>query len=256
MKALLKSGKWAEIDTRYLFHNQYNTIEGKRIFDSEILRVVDDVRGEYGKCRYCGAIIRRGEEEKHFKERENAGCINCFWCFDRVTDRQTTTEIEMYNNERVRVRKTIEKLEKACRYAENLPETSGCSLKECRRMGIDWFTPENTFFLKFPDGFSPLPVIDCLGAAGFSVESRFLNATYHKKIGSYTLQAILVYTDGKPYGVECFRLYNSRIDYRFMPAVDGLYIKSESTWKKVRTFRGVPDSVMKNVRKIVMDVTA
>lgn len=59
MKALLKSGKWAEIDTRYLFHNQYNTIEGKRIFDSEILRVVDDVRGEYGKCRYCGAYARR-----------------------------------------------------------------------------------------------------------------------------------------------------------------------------------------------------
>ncbi len=256
MKALLKSGKWAEIDTRYLFHNQYNTIEGKRIFDSEILRVVDDVRGGYGRCRYCGAMIRRGEEEKHFNEREKAGCNNCFWWYDRVTDRQTTTKTEMYNNEKVRVRKTIEKLEKACRYAENSPETSGCTLKECRRMGIDWFTPENTFFLKFPDGFSPLPVIDRLGAAGFSVESRFLNATYHKKIGSYTLQASLVYTDGKPYGVEFFRLYNSRIDYRFMPAVDGLYIKSNSTWEKVRTLRGVPDSVMKNVRKIVMDVTA
>lgn len=46
MKALLKSRKWVEIDTRYLFHNQYNTIEGNRILDSEILRVVDDVRGE------------------------------------------------------------------------------------------------------------------------------------------------------------------------------------------------------------------
>ena len=70
MKALLKTGEWVEIDTACLFNNQYNTKDGKRIFDQEISRIVDDVRLGLGKCRYCGALVKKGEEEKHFLERE------------------------------------------------------------------------------------------------------------------------------------------------------------------------------------------
>ena len=42
MKALLKNGEWVEIDTTCLFNNQYNAA-GKRIFDQDIKRIVDDV---------------------------------------------------------------------------------------------------------------------------------------------------------------------------------------------------------------------
>lgn len=73
MKALLKTGEWVEIDTACLFNNQYNTKDGKRIFDQEISRIVGDVRHGLGKCRYCGAFVKKGEEEKHFLEQESKG---------------------------------------------------------------------------------------------------------------------------------------------------------------------------------------
>ena len=74
MKALLDCGEWVEIDTSNLFSNQYNTKDGRRIFDRNILRIVGDVRHGLGKCRYCGALVKKGEEEKHFLEQENKGC--------------------------------------------------------------------------------------------------------------------------------------------------------------------------------------
>ena len=73
MRALLKTGAWVDIDTRCLFDNQYNTTEecgNKRIFDVDIKRIEGDVRLGLGKCKYCGAIVKRGEEEKHFAEME------------------------------------------------------------------------------------------------------------------------------------------------------------------------------------------
>lgn len=45
MKALLESTKeWVDIDTSSVYENQYDTKDGRRIFDPEILRIVDDVR--------------------------------------------------------------------------------------------------------------------------------------------------------------------------------------------------------------------
>ena len=40
-------GKWVEIDTNYLFENQYNTVDGFRIYDDHIERIEDDVRFGY-----------------------------------------------------------------------------------------------------------------------------------------------------------------------------------------------------------------
>ena len=37
-------GKWVDIDTKYLFNNQYNTVDGYRIYDTWIDRIKGDVR--------------------------------------------------------------------------------------------------------------------------------------------------------------------------------------------------------------------
>lgn len=82
-------GQWIEVETDYLFANQYNTAE-YRIWDSMVEAVRDDARINKGKCGYCGMILNRGE---------------------------------------------------ICR-----------KHKDCLDYEIEWFTPENTFFLKYPDG--------------------------------------------------------------------------------------------------------
>lgn len=54
-------GKTIEVETDYLFVNQYNTVPipgvsdlGMRIMDRSVERVIDDTRHRYKNCSYCG----------------------------------------------------------------------------------------------------------------------------------------------------------------------------------------------------------
>ena len=49
---IANEGQWIEVETDYLFNNQYNTAE-YRICDCMVEAVRDDVRANKGKCRYC-----------------------------------------------------------------------------------------------------------------------------------------------------------------------------------------------------------
>ena len=250
MKALLKTGEWVEIDTTYVFHDQYNTTDNKRIFDKDISRIVDDVRHGLGRCKYCGAIIRKGEEEKHFSEMESKPCSGCFWQRERVVSRKVERGVQITSNERTTIKTTVETLENVCSYKESYPE-AGCTNREHRRMGIDWFTPENTFVLRYPDGFSSIPEVDKLKTRGFVLEDHRLNAEYYKKLGSYTLEAALSYTDGKATGISYYRIWNSRRHYNFRYEDGALYCdKYAFGWRKVKTLEGVPASVMAAVKAI------
>lgn len=259
MKALLKDGKrWVDIDTTYLFNNQYNTADGKRIYDRDIIKIRDDARRNMGKCRYCGAMVKRGEDEKHFAEKEGKGCSGCFWFRERVKDRKTETTTETKTNENgervtVNIRTTTEQVEKVCTYCEWADGTrkADCTNKECRQYGIEWFTPENTFFLKYPDGFASIPEVDKLPARGFVVDGRRLNAEYHKKIGSYRLCAILEYENGKPVGVREYRVGNCRRNYVFRYEGGELFTEKYSFgWHQVKTLDGIPENVMRALKNI------
>lgn len=253
MKALLKSGEWVEIETACLFHDQYNT-KDKRIFDKDIKRIVDDVRPGLGKCRYCGKLVKHGEENRHFEEMEKRPCSKCWWYQDRLissTKQKPIVERTTSENGETVTRKTVttvSQYEKVCTYKGKY---GNCTNSECRRMGIDWFTPENTFFLKYPDGFDSIPEVDKLAARGFVVNERTIDAPYFKKIGSYTLLALLSYEDGKATGIRAYRLYNCRRDYTFRYENGELFIdKYAFGWRKVKTLEGVPASVMEAVRNI------
>lgn len=138
MKAQLKNGKWVEIDTSILFHVQYNTMDGKRIFDRDIKRIVDDERPGMGRCRYCGAMVKRGEEEKHFQERESGSCAGCFWYCNRVIDRQSKTAVEVKDGEKITVKTTVEKFEKYCEYtrAEAVKRLKEYRENSCGRFAV------------------------------------------------------------------------------------------------------------------------
>ena len=254
MKALLKTGEWVEIDTACLFHDQYNTTANKRIFDRDIVRIVDDARIGMGRCKYCGAMVRRGEEHKHFEEQENKTYSGCFWYQDRLvssTKQPPTVERTTSENGETVTRKTVttvSQYEKVCTYKEKY---GGCTNTECRRMGIDWFTPENTFFLKYPDGFASIPAVDKLANRGFMVSDHMTNAEYCKKIGSYTLAALLSYEDGKATGIRGYRIWNCRRDYTFRYENGELFAdKYAFGWRKVKTLEGIPASVMAAVKNI------
>lgn len=98
MKALLvKDRKWVDIDTEYIFNDQYNTADGRRIFDTQIIRFYEDIRiqnPEMCKCGYCGKIFMTNEDyARHIEEEKSLvkkGCSSCFW--SRVKIEKETLE--------------------------------------------------------------------------------------------------------------------------------------------------------------------
>lgn len=214
MKALLKSLQWVEIDESFLSENQYNTTEGKRIFDADIIKIKNDARRNKGRCRYCGKIVNRGEEEKHFTENEKKSCNGCFWYNDRQDGETITEKTKSINENGEEVTTTIEKrkYKKVCTYNSSSGYSTGCTNKECREYGISWFTPENTFFLAYPNGFTPDEKINANILKDFSPkwEGSMDYKIYPHKFGSYTLEAET--SNGK---LRYFTISNARNRVRF-----------------------------------------
>lgn len=57
-------GQIIEVDTKYLFKDQYNTVPipgvsatGLRIMDESVEEVIDDERPGKGRCYYCGRTV-------------------------------------------------------------------------------------------------------------------------------------------------------------------------------------------------------
>lgn len=280
MRALLKKNlTWVTIDTRFLFNNQYNTIEtNERIFDRDILRMENDVRDGLGRCGYCGAIIAKnpGVElnggvlpipEEHFQAMESKSCAECWWYQDRCIQRDVEKIPEQIDSvslggdqfRKTTVSKRIitEIYEKQCTWENSSARfddsrESDCTNKEHRRHGINWFTKDNTFFLRYPDG---LPANEHaflnLRNRGFFYDPQQIDMYYYQKIGSYTLRADLVYEDGKPVGLRHFHIYNCQKSFDFYPEDHGFMYRTGGayTWKHVNHLP-VPAKVEEKLKKI------
>lgn len=251
MRALLKTGEWVEINTKHLFNNQYNTTDGKRIFDGQILKIEDDARVGKGVCRYCGKIVVKGEEEQHFWERENnSSCDKCFWYRDNLIDRHEDKEDNTITNDDgtitvQTVRKVVKTYVKKCKYHNDHHTNVNCTNKECRAYGITWFTPDNTFFMQFPDGFYGVDDVNVLKRRGFKLNGY--NWKYEKKIGSYQLYAHV--SNDK---VEYYTMWNARRRCHFFFVGETLYtFDHRFGCKKVKTLDGVLDKYMEKVKEIL-----
>lgn len=226
MRALLKTGQWVDIDTNYLFDNQYNTTEAygnKRIFDGDIKKIEDDVRLGLGKCKYCGAIVKRGEEEKHFLEKESKSCDGCFWYRDKVVSKkepviekeEAIEDLPDGTQKRVcrKLVTTTEVFEKACTYGDNdYGNKTDCTNKECRTYGIKWFTPDNCYFLRYPNGTEDYTIGDWLKNSWNKPFGDRTNYRFNGLIGSYTLDLSL-HDDEKT--IYRFTLHNARKQITF-----------------------------------------
>lgn len=80
MKAIMFDGTEKEIDTSFMFNNQYNTVNGERIYDVNIKKIVDDIRlGEFYCCSKKQGTYDEVQKAIN-KERELINdCENCFW---------------------------------------------------------------------------------------------------------------------------------------------------------------------------------
>ena len=176
-------GKWFEVETDYLFHDQYN-IENWRIYDSMLDAVENDARIGKGKCKYCGTMVNLGE----------------------TCQKYTAENISIIGN----------------------------SISTCGEYGIDWFTPENTYFMKYPKG---LPV---KGKEVLSIHEG------NKKIGSY-------YVEKFP-SLDYYRIYNCRQTINFKFDGEFYYIHTGIGYKQVKALP-IPSTIQEKVKAKVIELS-
>ena len=289
MRALLKkgfllnkkfAGKWVDIDVKNLFNNQYNTTEeygNMRIFDADIQKIENDARINKGRCKYCGAIVERGHEEEHFvqmEEKKKSCSMNhietksCFWKSKKYLDEKTVKEeikTEMTDGVAKTVyTKTVE--QEWTPYCSYEKEYGECTHDEHRKMGISWFTEENCFFLKYPNGFEQFTLVDWAKGSWCprwkDSEYLFVNVSYSKMLGSYTLQMEL---SADKEHVNMFTLENARKTIRFtydkedknFIIFDGIHGNSRVAKELLNTGNGYPKcnaTINKAVRIAIEDI--
>lgn len=216
------TGYYLEVETEHLFNNQYNT-EALRIMDNMVERVVGDVRSKWCKNKYTGAMVLVGDEEKYIaeqKKKEYKACDGCFW------NRKVTTKTHVSEDENKKV--TTELFGMKCTYKDDSGD--GCVHSTTIRYGFEYFTPQNTFFLKYPNGIKKVEVSQELKEGIV--------------IGTYTLEYLT--------GLEYLRIRNSRktIDFEYdkeskrFRIIKGMYVKGYHT-----STLDVPEKVNEQVKK-------
>ena len=238
MKVLLKkTNKWVEIDTKYLFHDQYNTTEeygNQRIFDRDIKEIRDDARIGKGRCKYCGEIVEKGKEQEHYEREKNKKCSllesdKCFWKRKKIISQKHTPlkkETSCTGNTFTEVEsvETVTEFSFCCGHNE---EYGGCTYEQCEKYGIDWFTKENCYFLKYPKGF--FTTVDRLGFSYWDEHSKDVYKYYDRNLGSYEL-----FAEVKDDWLKYFVLRNSKKTIVFTyDEVEKNFIIEDSFGKKV-----------------------
>jgi hypothetical protein len=168
------AGKWIEIDTSHLFDNQYNSVDGIRIYDTMIDAVQNDARVGMAKCAYCGKIEQYTPEN----EENHAQCL-------------------------IKMSEHVKK-----NYTHILTP----------------FTPENTFFMQFPE----LPKIT-------PIEEIRIGKAY---------MTLCSYAD-----LNYYRVSNGRkcIDFIYDYDTDTFYVSNGIGYKRTKTL-DVCDAYMRQIK--------
>ena len=155
-------GEFVEVETDFLFNDQYNTtIEGHgiRLFDKDITEVVNDKRKGAVKCSYCGKCFASMDEYKAHIEavkKEAHNCTNCHWFKPSIVDTIRTKDTETAENgDEIETNTTKYIWRKTCgfgKYAEN--GFKCCAEEHASEKFCKPFTPQNTYFLKYPKGYN------------------------------------------------------------------------------------------------------
>lgn len=239
MKLVLHNGEIKEVDTSFMFDNQYNTTDSKeRVYDTQVKYIIDDIRlGEF----YCGGG-KQGTYEEVAKaiaeERSKINkCNECYWFH-----KHTLVKDESFrNSEEIKEgnKKTTLVAEKrvyevSCAYVPDYKEKCVHDIDDTPKLFRE---ATECFFCEYPNGIPDMKplrqfMIDHADEYGIvprwtadklSIENSFM----HKKpFGSYRFEA--------SYHSKYFELENARNRFKFyVDIVNKQYILDDGIGYKV-----------------------
>lgn len=222
------AGYFLEVETDHLFNDQYNTKQ-LRVLDSQVSRVVGDVRAQWCRNKYTGEMVKVGQEGANIEANAAKAnkCIGCFWFRSQLVS--TTKSAESTETESVETE--VKQYAKKCTFNKSGREKYNCTHEAAANAGFEYFTPENTFFLKYPNGLPSLR----------KGQEQILSIhTNCPKIGAYYLECFP--------SLGYYRLNSARKHYNFKYDGDKFYIVN-SIGNEQRKTLPVPDKIMKGVLK-------
>ena len=223
MQLVLHNGEIKEVDTSFIFSNQYNTTDGERIMDTDVKYIADDIRlGEF----YCGGGTQGTYDEVAqaiAEERSKINkCNDCWWFheYTRIEDechRESKEIIEGNKKTIITNEKTVYEVscahtkygDKCVHDIDDTPklfrEATQCFFCEYPE-GIPDMKPLRQFMI---DNAEKYGIVPYWGDQELSIENPF---THEKKFGSYKFEA------GRWH--DYFELENARNHFRFYVDVE------------------------------------
>ena len=219
MKLVLKTGEIKEVDTSFIFNNQYNTTDGVRVMDNEVKYIIDDIRlGEF----YCSSVKQGTYDEVTKAIAEERAKINkcdgCWWFHEhtRVDDECYNKREEVREGNRkvvVENRKVVYEI--SCAYIPKYKDKCVHDIDETPKLFRE---VQDCFFVKYPQGvpdMKPLKEFMITHADEYGIVPRWsedklsIENTFQrsKPFGSYKFEASHWY--------DCFELENARNRFKF-----------------------------------------
>lgn len=219
MQLVLKTGEIKEVDTNFIFDNQYNTTDGERVYDTAVKHIIDDIRlGEF----YCSSVKQGTYDEVAKAIAEERAKINkcegCYWFHEH-----TRVEDECYNkreevcegNKKVVVENRKVVYEISCAYIPKYKDKCVHDIDETPKLFRE---VNDCFFCKYPQGvpdMKPLKEFMIAHADEYGIVPRWsedklsIENTFQrsKPFGSYKFEASHWY--------DCFELENARNRFKF-----------------------------------------
>ena len=238
MQLVLHSGKIKEVDTSFIFGNQYNTTDGERVMDKDVKYIIDDIRlGDF----YCCSKKQGTYEEVAQAIAEERSLINkcneCWWFHDRtrVEDECSKTKIKEGNKETV-IEKRVYEI--SCAYK---PKHEKC-VHDIDETPILFREKQFCFFCEYPNGIpdiKPFKQFMVDNAEKYGIVPRWGDGKisvdhslkHEKLFGSYMFEIGIYH--------EWFELSNARNSFRFYVDFENKkFILVDSIGYKVRRYLG------------------
>ena len=239
MQLVLKNGEIKEVDTKFIFSNQYNTTDGLRVMDEEVQYIIDDIRlGEF----YCSSVKQGTYDEVAKAIAEERAKINkcegCWWFHEhtRIKDECHRNEVKE-GDKKIIDERTVYQI--SCAY---MPKHSNKCVHDIDETPKLFREVNDCFFCKYPQGIPSMKSLRefmIANAEKYGIVPRWSNQKLsmentfqHKKLfGSYLFES-------NKWGDE-FELSNARNTFRFyLDCTNKKFIVKEYSSYKVRKYLG------------------
>ena len=219
MKLVLHNGEIKEVDTNFIFSNQYNTTDGNRVYDTAVKYIIDDIRlGEFYCCsKKQGTYDEVLEAIKEERSKINK-CNDCWWFHEhtRIKDechRESKEIIEGNKKTIITNEKTVYEL--SCAY---IPKYGEKCVHDIEEVPILFREKQFCFFCEYPQGIpnmKPLKQFMIDNAEKYRIVPYWSNQelsidksfTYKGLFGSYKFEA--------SHWHDYFELENARNHFKF-----------------------------------------